>query len=324
MDLPASSVLAKISALPDRSGDSGIDDQLFRSLPHQVESFDPARLPRLSPLAARLSGMNVGDLGSAREFSRLIEHEPVLVARLIGLANSVAFGVPGQRFNTLELALMRVGLYQSAQICFALLCSQAMGGKIAPRWRSALWVHALCTAASAHKIARELGTCDPNDAYLGGLIYDIGLMALECIQPNTLDALANAAQAEERPLRDVEDDRVGCARDKVTRTLLENWSLPAPIIAAVTSRTLGSMDQNSMGAILWCADRMARSRVLVEAIYADEEPPLPISLCSDQKLPDAFFTACSIAPDDAVRIEARVASQVQALRSMAAMFVQIH
>ena len=109
-----------------------------------------------------------------------------------------------------------------------------------------------------------------------------------------------------------------------THTLLENWSLPAPIIAAVTSRTLGSMDQNSMGAILWCADRMARSRVLVEAIYADEEPPLPISLCSDQRLPDAFFTACSIAPHDAARIEARVGSQVQALRSMAAMFAQIH
>jgi hypothetical protein len=196
----------------DCSVDLAIERQLFENLQHRVETFDPARLPRLSPLAARLSGMNVGEIDSPREFCRLIEHEPMLVARLIGLANSVAFGVPGKHFNTLEQALVRIGLHQSAQICFALLCSQAMGSTIAPRWRSALWVHALCTAASANKIARELETCDPNDAYLGGLIYDIGLMALECVQQGTLDAIATTAQGEGRPLRQVEDERAGDAR----------------------------------------------------------------------------------------------------------------
>lgn len=318
---PAPSPLAAPS--PDRSVDPAIDRQLFENLQHRVESFDPARLPRLSPLAARLSGMNVSEIGSAREFCRLIEHEPVLVARLIGLANSVAFGVPGKRFNTLEQALMRIGLHQSAQICFALLCSQAMGNTVAPRWRNALWVHALCTAASANKIARELETCDPNDAYLGGLIYDIGLMALECVQQGTLDAIATAAEAEGRPLREVEDERAGDARDRLARTLLASWSMPAPIIDAVTRRSLSSMDQDSMPAVLWCADHMARSRKLVEGIYLDEEPPLPLQICTHELLPDAFFTACSLAPAEAVKIEARVASQVQALRAMASMFAQI-
>jgi hypothetical protein len=64
---------------------------------------------------------------------------------------------------------------------------------------------------------------------------------------------------------------------------------------------------------------MARSRRLVEAIYLDEEPPLPLSICTAHTLPDAFFSACSLDPDEAVRIEAQVASQVQALRAMASM-----
>lgn len=307
----------------DRLGDTAIDRQLFDNLQHRVESFDPTRLPRLSPLAARLSGMNVSEIGSAREFCHLIEHEPVLVARLIGLANSVAFGVPGKRFNTLDQALMRIGLHQSAQICFALLCSQAIGDTVAPRWRSALWVHALCTAASANKIARELDTCDPNDAYLGGLIYDIGLMALECVQKGTLDALAATAEAEGRPMREVEDERAGDARDRLARTLLSSWSIPVPIIEAVSRRALSSMDQDSMPAVLWCADHMARSRKLVEGIYLDEEPPLPLQICTQDELPDAFYTACSLAPAETVKIEARVASQVQALRAMASMFTQI-
>jgi len=309
---------------PDCSVDLAIERQLFENLQHRVEAFDPARLPRLSPLAARLSGMNVGEIDSPREFCRLIEHEPMLVARLIGLANSVAFGVPGKHFNTLEQALVRIGLHQSAQICFALLCSEAMGSTIAPRWRSALWVHALCTAASANKIARELETCDPNDAYLGGLIYDIGLMALECVQQGTLDAIATTAQGEGRSLRQVEDERAGDARDQLARTLLASWSMPVPIIDAVTRRSLSSMDQDSMPAVLWCADHMARSRDLVEGIYLDEEPPLPLQVCTQEGLPDAFFSACSLTPDEAVRIEARVASQVQALRAMASMFAQIH
>jgi|LNFM01.1.fsa_nt_gb HD-like signal output (HDOD) protein len=323
MAAAASPVASIPAAPPDRSGDAAIERQLFENLRHRVDAFDPARLPRLSPLAARLSGMNVSEIGSAREFCRLIEHEPVLVARLIGLANSVAFGVPGKRFNTLDQALMRVGLHQSAQICFALLCNQAIGNAIAPRWRNALWVHALCTAASANKIARELESCDPNDAYLGGLIYDIGLMALECVQAGTLDAVAAKAEAEGRPMREVEDEVAGEARDRLSRTLLASWSMPTPIIDAVSRRSLSTMDQDSMPAVLWCADHMARSRKLVEGIYLDEEPPLPLPICSEEALPDAFYTACSLAPAEVVKIEARVASQVQALRAMASMFAQI-
>jgi len=247
----------------------------------------------------------------------------VLVARLIGLANSVAFGVPGRRFNTLEQALMRIGLHQSAQICFALLCSQAVGDTVAPRWRNALWVHALCTAAAGNKIARELDTCDPNDAYLGGLIRDIGLMALECVQPGTLDTLAARAQAEERPMREIEDEQVGEARDRLARTLLSSWSMPALIVDAVTCRSLAAIEQDSMPAVLWCADHLARARGLVVALYGDESPPLPLDLCSEEALPDAFHTVCSLAPAEVVKIEARVASQVQALRAMASMFSHI-
>ncbi len=320
----AAAVISAPAAAPqDRLGDPTIEGQLLESLQHQAESFDPARLPRLSPLAARLSGMNVNEFGSAREFCRLIEHEPALVARLIGLANSVAFGVPGRRFNTLEQALTRIGLHQSAQICFALRCSQAMESALAPRWRSVLWVHALCTAATANKLARELKSCDANDAYLGGLIYDIGLMALESVRPGTLDAIAATAETEERPIREVEDERVGAARDHLARTLLSNWSMPAPIIDAVSCRTLSVMAQDSMPAILWCADQMARSRNLVEGIYLDETPPLPLHICTQAALPDAFYVVCSLAPDDAIKIEARVASQVQALRAMASLITQI-
>ena len=307
----------------DRPADRDLNRQLFEDLSRQVEAFDPARLPRLSPLAARLSGMNVSEIGSARELCRLIEHEPALVARLIGLANSVAFGVPGKSFNTLEQALLRIGLHQSAQICFALLCSQAMGHVFAPRWRSVLWVHALCTAATANKLARELEICDPNDAYLGGLIYDIGLMGLECVQPGTLDALAEAADAEDRPMREIEDERVGAARDGLARTLLSSWSIPAPITEAVSSRTLSSMAQDSMPAVLWCADQMARSRTLVEGIYLDEALPLPLHICTQDALPDAFYSACSLTPAEAIQIEARVVSQVQALRAMASMIARI-
>jgi HD-like signal output (HDOD) protein len=306
-------------AAPDRPGGTATEGLSRDSLTQRIEAFDPARLPRLSPLAARLSRIRVSEDTSAREFCRLIEHDPVLVARLIGLANSVAFGAPGRHANTLEQALLRIGLQHSAQVCFALLCNEAIGHAIAPRWRNALWVHALCTAASASRIARALDSCDPNDACLGGLIYDIGLMALECVQAGTLDTMAATAQAEGRPLHDVEDELAGAARDRLAHDLLASWSMPEPIIDAVSRRSPATMPRDSMPAVLWCADQMARSRRLVEGIYLDEEPPLPLSICTAHTLPEAFFSACSLDPDQAVGIEAQVASQVQALRAMASM-----
>ena len=219
---------------------------------------------------------------------------------------------------------MRIGLHQSVLISLALLCSQSIGTAVSARWRSALWAHALCTAALCHKIARELGSCEPNDAYLGGLIYDIGLMAVECVQGGTLDALEAAALAEGRTLREVEDERVGAVRDELARHLLTNWSVPSRIIDAVCTRALPKMQRDSMPAVLWCADRLARARPLVEAVYADDEPPFDLAICSEQNLPEAFRSVCSLSPIEVQKIQERVAGQVQALRAMASMFAHVH
>ena len=112
-------------------------------------------------------------------------------------------------------------------------------------------------------------------------------------------------------------------RDHLARTLLSSWCIPRPIIDAVTCRTLCAMVRDSMPAVLWCADQMARSRNLVEGIYLDEAPPLPLHICTQGTLPDAFYVVCSLAPAETNQIEARVASQVQALRAMASMITHI-
>jgi HD-like signal output (HDOD) protein len=297
-------------------------DSPLGKLSARLETLDLTALPRVSPVATRLAALKPEDLDSTKEFCELIEQEPICVARLIGLANSVAFGVPGKKFNSLEQAVTRIGMERAAQTAFGMLCGQTLNKGLSPAWCEFLWLHAMAVAHGASLIANKVAPHERANAYLGGMIYDVGTLVIESLQPGTLDLLLQTAEKRDVKLGQVETVMLGKARRAVSLALLKKWSLPEDIVSAVAERDPDAMEVDSLPAILCVADDLARSGSVLGAVYADADSPFPLDSVVLEDISARKLDLLSIDEDTIMGLAERLSNQVMAMRATAQTFAQ--
>jgi len=303
---------------PARTAPAG--SSALEKLSARLETLDLSALPRVSPVATRLAALNPSDMESVKEFCKLIEQEPICVARLIGLANSVAFGVPGKKFNALDTAVTRIGLERAAQTAFGMLCGQVVNKGMSSQWREFLWLHAMAVAHGASMIAIKVAPQERANAYLAGMIYDIGTLVIESLQPGTLDVLLQTAEARDTKLGEVENVMLGKARRAVSTALLRKWSLPDEIVNAVAERDPDMIEPDSLAAILAVADGLARTGTVLGAVYAEVESPFPLDAVVLEEVPARIAGLISLDADTLAGICERLSDQVVALRATAEAF----
>ncbi|MBC7778680.1 MAG: HDOD domain-containing protein [Proteobacteria bacterium] len=301
------------SAPPEASGPLG-------KLSARLETLDLSALPRVSPVASRLAALDPSQLDSIKEFCAIIEQEPICVARLIGLANSVAFGVAGRKFISLDQAVQRIGLERAAQTAFGMLCGQALNKGLSSQWREFLWLHAMAVAHGASLIATKVAPHERANAYLCGMIYDIGTLVIECLQSGTLDLLLQTANARGLKLGEVENVMLGKARRAVSKALLRKWSLPDEIVLAVAERDPDLMERDSLSAILALADEIARSGVVLGAVYSEVQSPFALDSVVLEDLSARSVSLISLDAEEIGAIGERLSTQVVALRATAEAF----
>ncbi len=112
---------------------------------------------------------------SLNEVSAVIETDPVVAARLVHLANSVAFAT----FTKLESVLACVTRLGARELSFFLMETAARqliechDPRIA-QMCDGLWEHSLSVAILSHDLVEALPGLDPEAGYLAGLLHDIG------------------------------------------------------------------------------------------------------------------------------------------------------
>ena len=109
--------------------------------------------------------------------SRLIQAEPLLSARVIAIANSVAYNRSGREIADVHVAVSLLGFQTIRSLVMALVTRQ-MAGKSKDPARQALvdklWEHSAHVASLAHAIARHVTHQDPEAALFAGIIHEIG------------------------------------------------------------------------------------------------------------------------------------------------------
>jgi HD-like signal output (HDOD) protein len=282
-----------------------------------VTLFDLDNLPTLSPLVPSLLGLDWEAADANERFLRVAESEPTLVARLIGLANSVAYGVPGTQFHTAEAALRRIGLRRSIQLAIAILFSQPITRRLPASSSRDLWLHALCMAHAAEEIARRSRRPSPHDAYFLGLVHDLGYMAMEYTRPGTLAEAARLVGAEAMPPTAAETRLLGLDHAELTARLLHRWQVPAETVGPILAHHTDAAAGDRMAALLLGAEAIANSAALVAALFAESGLPVPASTLAGTELDDFLAAGLGLAADDVQAIVDRLIREVESFKSSA-------
>src|SRR5690349_5646942 len=147
------------------------------------------QLPSPPGVGMRILKLTQGDDVSADEIGRTIMADSALTGRLLKIANSAQ--AAGQRpVTTVSEATMRLGVraVRNVALGLSLVSAYRSGGCIAFNY-DRYWSFSLSRAVAAQAISRALRTCQPPEAYILGLLADIGSLALACVFPSEYGAM---------------------------------------------------------------------------------------------------------------------------------------
>ena len=114
---------------------------------------------------------------SIGEIAATILIEPLISAKLLHLANSVAFNPEGREVVDLKSAIARLGINAVRTAAMSIVMSQLLRAKGMAEFAElthSLWDHSIKSSAAARVIAKTMTRLNPEEAMLAGLIHDLG------------------------------------------------------------------------------------------------------------------------------------------------------
>jgi HD-like signal output (HDOD) protein len=134
-------------------------------------------LPGVPQIVTRLQQMLSDPEVGIPQLIPVINYEPILVGRVLQMANSAALNPTRKAITDVRSGITRVGfdLLRSASLAYAMRqLSQAHSVKDIRPHLEALWERSAWTAAVSFVIARKFTTVNRDVAFLGGLMHGVG------------------------------------------------------------------------------------------------------------------------------------------------------
>ena len=218
-----------------------------------IESLD---LPSVPSLLLAFLQATASDKTSMSALADIVRREPALAARILGVANSAAFS-RGERSHSIEQSMQRLGLRLLRSIAACLAVQGAFGSLSGARADdlAGFWRHSIFVAELARGIAAELGEPSTEEAYLAGLLHDIGELLLLGGLGGRYGELLIDGPTEE-VLLGLEQARFGTDHAEVGAWLVDRWRLPSFLADAVRFHHRSAADvaaADPLTRILWAA-----------------------------------------------------------------------
>jgi len=217
-------------------------------------------LPTLPAVAVRLIQLTTDKRANAKQIVSLIESDPSLTAKILKLARRADAGISPQAAKTVERAVVMLGLETVRNTILSIKVFEVFGPDDRDRSRQAgqfnryeFWKHSIAVGCAARLIAKELpgNRADPEEAFVCGLLHDLGKIALDAILPKSYSRVVDLARIERIAISDAESRLLGVDHTVVGRRLGQRWGLPEMIVNAMW---LHHNDPDSLPANLAGAD----------------------------------------------------------------------
>ena len=199
--------------------------------------LDPKRLqlPSLPLVAVRLLELTLDDRSSACDLARVIETDPALAAKVLRIVNSAAYGLPRKIASVSQsVALLGFAGIRALALGVTLFEKVVRKGAGAGFDRLFFWQHCLAVAELARILAVRLGNADPEEAYIAGMLHDVGKVILETHgRKGYSDLCSRHAAADGATLLEDEARFVGLSHDRLGAFFCARWQLPERLVLAV-------------------------------------------------------------------------------------------
>ncbi|MEO8409641.1 MAG: HDOD domain-containing protein [Propionivibrio sp.] len=195
------------------------------------------------------------DLGMA-SLAKIVVAEPLLSAKVIRLANSVALNPANQTIRDVRQAVLRVGMDPIKSLAMVLIMDQLRQIQRHSACRdlaNRLWERNVHVAALSYVLARKLTKLNADEVMFAGIVHDLGrfyLLSRAAEFPVLLEDTAVLAET------------INDLAERATGMVLDKLKLPASVIDTVlASRSFsGNLPPATMGDLLFIAAAVSPRR----------------------------------------------------------------
>ncbi|MGE5415161.1 MAG: HDOD domain-containing protein [Acidobacteriota bacterium] len=216
-------------------------------------------LPALPHVTLQVMRLADDPSSLAQDINAAIIQDQSLTAKVLRLANSAFYGFP-RRISTVTEATVLLGFNTIKSIVMAasvsdMMSREVVGYALAP---GELWRHSQATAMAARYIARKVRYRNPDVAYTGALLHDIGKVILNHHVEVAYTDVVQAIKDQGLDFIKAEQEILGFTHAQIGARVGEKWNLPRELVEAIAHHHTpeSAAENQKLTAIVHMADAM--------------------------------------------------------------------
>jgi len=230
----------------------------------------------IRPLLETLAGSH--DDVDMEKVIEMVSRDKTISAQVLRVCNSALFG----RANVVDSVrggVVSLGLRRMQEIVFACTFCPLLRVKDIVIDPAIFWRHSFGCALVSRKFSALIDFPNPEQAYLAGLLHDIGFQVNSLIDPEGWKATVHQAMTTETPLYDAEMAVLGYSHCESGRVLAEQWQLPSAVAEAIEFHQTdeSAAAHGDLVAIVHVSDLLCRMRDMGYGYYE----PLRVDFMGD-------------------------------------------
>jgi putative nucleotidyltransferase with HDIG domain len=168
------------------------------------------------------------------DIARYISTDPAMTADLLKHVNSAAFMLSKKVDNIVD-AVKLVGLRGIKNLLYSYGTIKILGDEDAGD-KKKLWDHSYRAAYYSLNLAKNFkphirGLVD--DAYVGGMLHDMGKIVFSTVHPSLLDKIKGFCKEKGIPADTFEDIAGGMNHAEIGARIAEKWNFPESLVASI-------------------------------------------------------------------------------------------
>jgi diguanylate cyclase (GGDEF)-like protein len=209
-------------------------------------------LPSVPVVVLEVLDLCRDDDTSIGQVAKALSRDPALSAKVLKVANSPWYGVRAE-VTTLERAVSILGINATLSLALSFSLVRGLRKEMTAGFdHQAYWKRSIITAAASQEIGRWANAASHDELFLGGLLQDIGILALNEIIPDLYGRLMPSAKDDHALLAKLERQELGSDHAEVGAWLLQGWNLPFDLQRSAAASHHAPNDESELSAFSKC------------------------------------------------------------------------
>lgn len=189
-------------------------------------------VPSLPVVATRILNITANGTSSLEDLKKVISMDQAFSSRLLKVANSPYYRA-SNTVSDISDAIIRIGFTTVQALVFAISLRDLR--RSSNKTDVALWEHSLAVSVASGLIARDLGLIPSGEAFIYGLLHDIGKVVMNLSRKKEYAEVIRLVQQEGIPFVEAENTILGFDHADTGKYVAQQWNLPDDMVFAIAN-----------------------------------------------------------------------------------------